>query len=111
MMRLLPNIPRETATEISRFAAEPHQGRVLVGIHKMWNIPSNHHSWNEWNTKIIKAVCAHVRHNMTDYDTILLKMPGYCEQNKAEARKKIRPQVDTILKQWGLKLEPTISES
>lgn len=99
-----PLIPRETATQIARFASHPGSGRVFR--HQRPN-ESTQPDQQAWKTKVPLAVAAHVRHTMTDYETLVWKM------TRDNARDSIRPKVQAILAKWGFvqPSNPTQSQS
>jgi hypothetical protein len=80
-----PSCPQEEATAIAGHACRKHSGRVGRSA-----------AAKEFNSKAIDlAIVAHIRHNYTNYDELLIL--GWSRQ---EARNKITSEVQKMLKCW-----------
>ncbi|KAK4465693.1 hypothetical protein QBC42DRAFT_336096 [Cladorrhinum samala] len=84
LLKLYPKIPHNIVRGLVEHALKKHSGRVgrteTISIER----------------KVLLAVLAHIRHSNTEYDKLLKG-----GMSKEEARKKIRPKIIEVAKQWG----------
>jgi hypothetical protein len=93
IVRLFPGCPPERAAEIARHAAERGSGRVgRTAAARVLDANA-----------VTLAVVASVRHLDTDYDRLL--MAGV---PRAEARDRIRPDIDRVLAGWRENVGPGV---
>ncbi len=86
LKKLYPRCPKKTTIKIAEHACVKHSGRVGRSSFA-----------KQFDPAALKlAATAYVRHNETDYDTLLMK-----GNERWEARRMVNHQIDKILESWA----------